>query len=205
MIKIKICGITNTHDAQAVKNAGADFMGFIFYKKSPCYVTPEVACEISKMLGNSIKKVGVFVNETPENICEIKKKCSLDFIQLHGDEDVAFCKNFDAQKIIKVIRVQEATPDISQYLKIGIKYFLFDTYAKTSYGGTGKIFDWSLLRELPCEAKIFLSGGINKENVLQAIKTIKPYCVDVSSGVEEIPGKKDSKKIEEIVRMVRDS
>ncbi|MBU0650964.1 phosphoribosylanthranilate isomerase [bacterium] len=204
MCKIKICGITNLEDALCVRDAGADYIGYIFYKNSPRYTDPELAGEINKKL-DCIIKVGVFVNEDPAEINKIKKQAGLDFIQLHGDEKLDICCGFALSNLIKVLRVKDNIKDFDKFLQSGLQYILLDTYNKETYGGTGESFNWDLACEITkkFKGKIFLSGGINIFNVKEAVKIVKPYAVDVSSGVEIEPGKKDHDKVREIVSVVK--
>ncbi len=199
--KIKICGITNINDALFAQECGADFLGFIFYKKSPRYILPLKAKEIIDKLDKKIKKVGVFVNESYEEILRIKKECGLDFVQLHGDEDLEFCEKFDLSIIIKAIRVKDEI-NLDKYIKL--KYILLDKFSASEYGGAGKTFDWQKAVDFCKKYKgnLFVSGGLNSSNVLDAIETLHPYAVDVSSGVEKEPGKKDCDKVREFVELV---
>jgi len=203
MVKVKICGITNLADAKAAVGAGCDALGFVFYKKSPRYISPEHASWIIRKLPGKIAKIGVFVNEKVEKIKTTAKLCSLDFIQLHGSESIDFCKKLKGLKIIKVFRVQNSINEnnISRYKVEG---YLFDTYLKSKAGGTGKSFNWKLLCGIKkTKTPVFLSGGINIKNVKQAVKAVKPRWVDVSSSVEKLPGKKDAKKVREFIKAAK--
>jgi len=203
MTLVKICGITNKNDALAALRAGADFIGFIFYNKSPRNITKKNAAKIIKELGKKqkkAKKVGVFVNENPKKVKEICDFCGLDFIQLSGNESPAYCetlKKLTKGKIIKVLRIKNKR-DINKANKHRAEYILFDTPSKSKFGGTGMTFDWGLLGGY--KKKYFLSGGLNPKNIGQAARALKPFAVDVCSGVEQRPGKKDNKKVKEFVK-----
>ncbi len=204
MTKVKICGITSAADALAAAAYGASALGFIFYKQSPRHVTVEDARGILTDMPPFIKKVGVFVNEDSKVVNEIADRTSLDLIQLSGDETPGYCKGLN-RPYIKTIRVsnRESLNGINEY---DTRYTLFDTHSKSNYGGTGKVFDWDLIRDLPLEKRyIILSGGLNPENVKSAVKRIKPYAVDVASGVERLPGKKDHEKMKDFIEAVKNA
>jgi phosphoribosylanthranilate isomerase len=202
--KVKICGITNYNDAKICIDAGADALGFVFYKNSKRYITPIKAKEIIKKIPPFISKVGVFVNENFENIIEIANLIKIDYIQLHGYETPEFCKKIsNYYPVIKAILIKDEN-DLKQF-KIYKKYvnFLLDTKTE-SFGGSGKSFNWNLI--LNYKEKIgnfILSGGLNKDNIVDAIKLLNPYAVDISSGVEKSAGKKDKRKVEEFISIVK--
>lgn len=204
MTKVKICGITNAADALAAAAYGASALGFVFYKRSLRCVTVEDACEILMGVPPFIKKVGVFVNEDRNIVNEIADRASLDLIQLSGDESPVYCKGLN-RPYIKAVRVKnrESLNEINEY---DTQYTLFDTYSKSNFGGTGKVFNWDLIQDLPFEKRyIILSGGLNPENVKNAIKQITPYAVDVATGVEKFPGKKDHEKMKNFIEAVRNA
>ncbi|GAB6078516.1 phosphoribosylanthranilate isomerase [Hydrogenobaculum acidophilum] len=190
MAKVKICGITNLEDALLAQELGADFLGFILYPKSKRYIELEDALKIKKHL--KIPTVAVIVNEPIEKVKELLNH--FDFVQLHGDEDCAFSIS---NRIIKVFRVKDALPNIEKCWDENI--LLFDTLSN-QYGGTGKSFDWNILK--PLKRDFFVSGGLNEEN-LENLKDIKPYAVDVASGVETKPGKKDPYKLENFIKRAK--
>lgn len=203
MFKVKICGITNLEDAMVSIEAGCDALGFVFYKKSPRYIRPEEAKEIIKQIPESIKKVGVFVNEKEQNIKCIAKDLKLNILQFHGDELPEFCRKFKNYKIIKALRIKDKD-SLKRLGRYSVWAFLFDAYQKNLFGGTGKNFDWKIIKDINLRPKnIFLSGGLSVKNVKEAINLIKPNWVDVSSSVEIRPGKKDHRKIKEFIRAVR--
>ena len=201
--KVKICGITRLIDAQAAVEAGADAVGFVFYRKSPRYIAPEQAAEISRELPRKVKKVGVFVNEDAGVIRVIAKECKLDMLQLHGDESPGFCRRLCGQKVIKAFRVKKDIP-FKKIVRYTNYAYLFDSFDNSAFGGTGKVFDWRLLRGIGKLKKIiFLSGGINGANLQSAIKVVCPDWIDVSSALELRPGVKSRSKIIRFMAKVR--
>ena len=201
-VKVKVCGTTRLKDALLAVECGADAIGFIFYKKSLRYVSAKTAKEICSKLPPFIHRVGVFVNETADTINRIAERCGLDAVQLHGDESPAFCKKIK-RRVIKVVRVKDVASlkEMSQYAVDG---FLLDTFKEDQWGGTGKVFDWELAARANKQGPVILAGGLNPRNVKAAIKKVQPYGVDVSSGVEQSPGKKDPKKVKAFIKAVRE-
>lgn len=200
-VKVKICGMTNLKDVKVAVDGGVDAVGFIFYKKSPRSVTMQAVREIVLELPPFVDSVGVFVNETAEQINKIADHCKLDRVQLHGDESPAFCKKI-RRRVIKVIRVK----DIQSLKKLSdypVSSFLLDTFSEDQYGGTGKVFDWNLAYPAKKYGPIILAGGLTPINVRQAIQRIQPYGVDVCSGVESQPGIKDHKKMKAFLKNVK--
>lgn len=203
MTKIKICGITNKIDAVAATELCVDSLGFVFYDKSKRYVTPPMAEDIINELPAGMAKVGVFVNETKENVIKIAEDTLLDTLQFHGDEPPEYCRSFSPKyKVIKAFRLKDKS-DLKKVNDYDTDYYLFDTYESGSAGGTGKRFDWSILKDFEILKPMILSGGLDPENVARAIKEVAPYGVDVSSGVESAPGKKDMKLLKRFVENVR--
>ena len=192
MIPTKICGITNLSDAQAAAVHGASAIGFIFYEKSSRAISIEDAKFISRHLSNDISKVGVFVNHDKAFIEKAIRSASLNIIQLHGDETPGFCKQFEVP-VLKALRIKDKA-SLSVMDQYNVAGFLLDTFSTKQYGGTGETFDWSLLNE-QIDTPIILSGGLNPDNVLDAIDSVNPAAIDVNSGVELSPGKKDHQKI----------
>lgn len=198
MTKIKICGLSRLEDIQAVNKARPDYIGFVF-AKSKRQVTMKQAAILKEVLDHEIQAVGVFVNEDLEVIKTVAEKNIIDIIQLHGDEDEAYItrlKEAVSLPIIKAMRIKEKT-DVKETTA---DFALFDTYEKNQYGGSGLCFNWELLDDYG--ADFFLAGGLNTINIEAAIKTVRPFCVDISSGVET-DGSKDQQKIIEIVEKLR--
>lgn len=199
--KVKICGITNYDDALAAMEMGADLIGFNFYPKSPRYVQPEDAARIVNRLPAFIDIVGVFVNSTLEETREIASRCQLDWIQLHGDENAEFCQwlAYDSPKTMKAIRVKDSN-DIQQADGFFTDAILFDAYDPSKYGGTGLTFNWNIIGHVG--RRIFLAGGINPDNAVAALE-LGVYGIDVCSGVEASPGKKDHRKVQQLFDNIR--
>lgn len=195
MVHAKICGITNREDALYAVNCGADALGFIFYEKSPRYVAPEKAAEIICDLPPFVTPVGVFVNAP--HIDATVKLAGLRAIQLHGDEPPEACLGHEVP-VIRTLRVGNEF-DALALRSYPVQTFLLDTARAGSYGGTGEIFDWAKAREAKNYGRIILSGGLNPDNVREAIEQVAPYAVDTSSGVEAEPGKKDHKKVRDFL------
>ncbi len=204
MVKVKICGLTNLEDASAAARLGADYLGFILYPKSPRYVPPERAAKILKELPPSVKKVAVVVNADTRFLKELLK-LGFDLLQLHGNESPEILKEIPPERVIKVFRVSAEAPPREELKRWGDVYaFLLDTYKKDTFGGTGETFNWEVAKTLVSEGwRIFLAGGLNPENVAEAVRCVKPFAVDVSSGVELSKGKKDLKKLEEFIKRAK--
>jgi phosphoribosylanthranilate isomerase len=204
-IKVKVCGITNAEDAQAAVEAGADALGFIFYENSPRYVVPAVASRIIAGLPPLITPVGVFVNENVAAVRSIMDTCGLAMAQLHGEENAFYCREL-SRPAMKAVRLKDrgSLLTLAEYQgRGGVRGFVLDTFSELSHGGTGQITDWDLAAEVAKQTRILLAGGLTPSNVMEAIRTVHPYGVDVSSGVESTPGKKDHAKIRAFVEAVR--
>ena len=200
-VKVKICSMTNLKDVKVAVDGGVDAVGFIFYKKSPRSVTMQAVRKIVLELPPFVDSVGVFVNETAEQINKIADRCNLDRVQLHGNESPTFCKKI-RRRVIKAIRVK----DIQSLKKLSdypVSSFLLDTFSEDQYGGTGRVFDWNLAYPAKKYGPIILAGGLTPNNVRQAIQRIQPYGVDVCSGVESQPGIKDHKKMQIFLKNVK--
>lgn len=197
--RVKICGLTNLEDARFASGALADFLGFIFYEKSPRYVEPPKAGAIINWIEGP-RTVGVFVNKPLDDVNMIARETGVDLIQLHGNESPDYCRLIE-KPIIKAFHVDadqspdELNKEIEPYVDL-IEYLLFDTRSKSKWGGTGQTFEWDILKEISVDIPIFLSGGLKRANVLQACERVRPFAVDLSSGVEKAPGIKDFDKIE---------
>ncbi|MDD2653944.1 MAG: phosphoribosylanthranilate isomerase [Candidatus Omnitrophica bacterium] len=207
-MQVKICGITNLEDALNAINLGADFLGFVFYKKSPRSISVSDAKKIIELLPKSVGKVGVFVDAPELTIKSAVKKCNLDYIQLHGDEDAAFCKKLSNKgkiKIIKAFRIKDAG-SLKQLADYEVDAYLLDAFDEKVRGGSGKNFNWGLLSKIKnLEFNIILSGGLNSKNVKKLIKRFKPYAVDVSSGVERTAGKKDYRLMRDFILSAKEA
>lgn len=199
--KVKICGITNYDDALAAMEMGADLIGFNFYPKSPRYIRPADAARIVNKLPAFIDIAGVFVNSTLEETREIASQCQLDWIQLHGDENAEFCQwlAYDSPKTMKAIRVKDSS-DIQQADSFFTDAILFDAYDPSKYGGTGLTFNWNIIGHVG--KRIFLAGGINPDNAVAAIE-LGVYGIDVCSGVEAAPGRKDHRRMQQLFDNIR--
>ena len=192
--RVKICGITSIEDALLAVKLGADAVGFVFYEPSPRNVSITLAKAIVEALPPFVSAVGLFVNETPAIIKNILKEVNLDILQFHGDESPQACEQFN-MPYYKAIRVKEDT-NLLQYAQLykSAKALLLDTYSEKSVGGTGLVFDWNLIPE-NISKPLILAGGLTAENVGLAIERVNPYAVDVSGGVEQSKGIKDTEKM----------
>jgi len=199
--KIKICGITNIEDAFFAVEAGVDALGFVFYKKSPRYVSPERVKQIISMLPPFVTTVGLFVNAGGEAIETTVLLSGINVIQLHGDETPEEC-DFASHPVIKAVRVKDAG-SLAGIERYPVSALLLDAWSDQQYGGTGESFDWQLARNLTGQLPLILAGGLNPDNVAEAIRVVDPYAVDVSSGVEKSPGLKDHDKIHKFIQQVR--
>ena len=201
VVKIKICGMTSIEDTLLAVEGGADAVGFIFYKKSPRYVSGKLVKSILSKLPPFIETVGVFVNESADRINRIVDSCKLDAVQLHGEESPAFCKLIH-RKVIKAVRVkgEDSFAHLSSYK---VSAFLLDTYLENQQGGTGQVFDWDLVNEGKKYGPVILAGGLNPANVTHAIQKAKPYGVDVCSGVEKFPGVKNPVKLKAFIKAAK--
>jgi phosphoribosylanthranilate isomerase len=201
-MKVKICGIINFGDARAAIEAGADLLGFNFYPKSPRYIAPEKAREIAAQIrsgGQGPLLVGVFVNSPLEEVRSILKIAQIDLAQLHGDEPVQVVEQLSGCgfKALRPTSETEAEIDAEWFAPYGplAPALLIDAYRKDQYGGTGHAADWSIATKLAQQYPILLAGGLTPENVAEAVKQVRPWGVDVASGVEVLPGKKDVEKM----------
>ncbi|MDP6685476.1 MAG: phosphoribosylanthranilate isomerase [Candidatus Omnitrophota bacterium] len=208
-IRVKFCGITSKEDAEKAVALGVDALGFIFFKDSPRYVTPDEAGEIIKDLPPFVDSVGIFVNEDIDFVEDCIEQCGLNVVQLHGDEDVDYCQSFASlkfvrgTKLIKAIRVKDES-SLRAIESCPADAILLDTYKSNFYGGTGKTFDTTLaLLAREYGRRLILAGGLNPSNVHDVILEAKPYAVDVSSGIEASPGKKNDELMEEFINEVR--
>lgn len=197
--QIKICGITTLEDARFASGALADYLGFIFYPESPRFVEPAKAGAIINWLSGP-QKAGVFVNQPLDDVNSIARQTGIDLVQLHGNESPEYCELVE-KPVIKVFHItedktaSELKSDIERYSEM-VDYYLFDTKTDGLWGGTGKTFDWNILKDITGKKPFFLSGGLSPDNIRQAIETVNPTAVDLSSSLEVSPGRKDFDKVE---------
>ncbi len=201
-----MCGTTRPEDALAAVHYGVDALGFIFYAKSPRFISTDKAALIIKKLPPLIDKVGVFVNASMKEVIATAG-AGLSCLQLHGNESVDYCREIRQQLpscgIIKAFRVSEESHvgDFTPYDEC-VDAFLLDTYVQGASGGTGRVFDWSIIERLQLQRPIFLAGGLTPENVLSAISEVQPFAVDINSGVESQPGVKDHARLKNLLKLV---
>jgi phosphoribosylanthranilate isomerase len=202
-VRLKVCGITSLEDALAAIDCGAEYLGFNFYPKSPRYIAPTAAREIIERLPDDVVSVGVFVNEPrPEDVGEILQASGAGMAQLHGDESPAYCSGVGAERVIKALRVGDDF-DARRVLDYPASAVLLDAFDAKLYGGTGKTANWAVAREAARLTKIFLAGGLSPENIVEAIRAVEPFAVDVNSGVERAPGRKDANKLHDLWQRMR--
>ena len=202
MTRVKICGITRAEDARVAADAGADAIGLVFYPPSPRYVTPEQAAEIVYGLPPFLVKVGLFVNHSPAEVAEVCNLVNLDLLQFHGDETASYCDR-TGKPYLKAVRMApgcSVTDSVAEYA--GAAGILLDSFNPDQYGGSGETFDW---QKIPADLALplILAGGLNCDNVVSAVEMVRPYAVDVSSGVETAPGVKSAAKIREFINLVK--
>jgi phosphoribosylanthranilate isomerase len=205
MVKIKICGITNVEDAKVAAAAGVDALGFVMYRKSPRFVEAAVVKSIVAGLPPFVLPVGVFVNEEPDRVRTLMDDCGLALAQLHGDETAPYCQDL-GRPVLKALRLKDrrtflALAEFSG--RANVRGFLIDAFSNQAYGGTGQTVDWGLAQEVAQSMPVVLAGGLTPVNVAEAIARVRPYGVDVSSGVELSPGKKDHEKVKAFIDAAR--
>jgi phosphoribosylanthranilate isomerase len=204
MVRVKICGITNSADALAAVEAGANLLGFNFYEKSPRYIAEIEAGKIRPQLPKKVEAVGIFVNAPPADVAALCKLLKLDAAQLHGDESPETVA--ELARSIPVYKAFRVEPDfrlqtLDEYPEVFA--FLFDAAHTGQYGGTGRTTDWDVARRAAIDRRIILAGGLKVENVAAAVRIVRPYGIDVASGVESKPGKKDHGRLREFIQEVR--
>ena len=201
MVRVKICGITTVEDALQAVEAGADAIGLVFHEQSPRHLLPVQAAAIVRALPPFVQAVGLFVNANIDFVNATADLCRLDLVQLHGDETPAYCALVE-RRVIKVFRVKDITSldPIRSYRVAG---YLLDAWSPAAYGGTGTTFNWEVAKSAKEHGPIVLAGGLTPDNVRQAVEHVDPYAVDVSSGVESAPGKKDHAKVREFIRRAK--
>jgi len=201
MVRVKICGITTVEDALVAVAAGADAIGLVFHEQSPRSVFPEQAQLIVRALPPFVQAVGLFVNVEVDVVNATADLCRLDIVQLHGDESPEFC-GLVARRVIKAFRVKDAT-SLDSMRNYRVAGYLLDAWSPKDYGGTGTTFNWEVAKIAEKFGPIILAGGLTPHNVRNAVKAVAPYGVDVSSGVESAPGKKDPEKVREFIRKAK--
>jgi phosphoribosylanthranilate isomerase len=201
VVQVKICGITNKKGALFASECGAAALGFIFYPASPRYIKPEDAQKIISALPDEVIKVGVFVNEKTEEIKKTVKYCNIDMIQLHGDESPEYCRQFPPSSIIKAVELKN-DDDLKNALSYDAAAILVDSRHAGLYGGTGEKANWELANALRNKKPLILSGGLNEKNIIEALRTVNPAAVDINSGVETSPGRKDHEKLSRIFNII---
>jgi phosphoribosylanthranilate isomerase len=204
MVKVKICGITNWSDARGAVEAGADFLGFNFYRESSRYIAPAAARRIVQRLPDKVSTVGVFVNEAEPEMIAIARQVGLDYVQLHGDETAEVVSRMRRSfRVIKAIRVRSSfrASLLTNFKRASS--ILLDGFDSRLYGGTGKSFNWKLAKSVGRKRQIFLAGGLTPENAAEAVFAARPFAIDVCSGVESRPGKKDAARMRALVAAVR--
>jgi phosphoribosylanthranilate isomerase len=206
-VKVKICGVTNLTDAELAISNGAWAIGMIFHPESPRACDPAAAVEIGAALKRRLEVVGVFVNAHLDEVVELAESASLSMLQLHGEEGPSYCQEAARRtglKVIKAARVKDAA-SVRGLLAFRTDFHMLDTYVPGRHGGTGERFDWSLATEHRRDIPLILSGGLTPENVAEAISIARPFAVDVASGIEASPGRKDPDKLALLFEMVRES
>ena len=204
MVHVKICGITSAADAQAAIAAGANLIGFNFYANSPRHISGELAADIRSKLPKRVKAIGIFVNWLPADVITLRSSVQLDAAQLHGDESPETVAAIaPVVPVIKAFRVEPEFPitALDEYSRAFA--FLFDAAHTGQYGGTGRTTDWDVARRAALKHRIILAGGLKVENVAAAVRIVRPYGIDVASGVESSPGKKDHDLLREFIKEVR--
>ena len=204
MTFIKICGITNLEDANAAVAAGADALGFNFYKPSPRYITPQAAREIIEQLPDHVLKVGVFVSEPMKSVRSVADESGVTALQLHGDETADYCRELARDYcVIKTLAVSDEFKG-HRAQEYQVDAIMLDTRDNSLRGGTGRSFDWSIAEQVnQFVPKLFLAGGLSTENIEEAIQTVRPYAVDACSALEDTPGKKNHERMEAFVKLAR--
>lgn len=199
-MQVKICGITNLEDALCAAENGASALGFIFYPQSPRCIDPQKAGEIIDRLPLHLVKVGVFVNEKEQTLREIFEGCRLDMLQFHGDESPEYCGKFPSRGVIKALELK-TDEDLNRVSDFDVAAILVDARHAGLYGGTGKTSNWEMAKMV--SKPLILSGGLNEDNVLAGLGKVMPAALDINSGVEKRPGKKDAGKIKRIMQKIK--
>jgi phosphoribosylanthranilate isomerase len=200
MVRLKVCGITSLNDARVAIDCGATYLGFNFYAKSPRYISPSDAWQIISQLPPDIISVGVFVNEPfPEDVIRLMNGSGCQYAQLHGDETAEYCDRVGHERVIRALRVSPDF-DVQSATAYPAAAVLLDAYDAKLYGGTGRTVNWQTAREVAESVQVFLAGGLSPDNIIEAVTTVRPFAVDVNSGVESAPGYKDADKLKQLRR-----
>lgn len=202
MVKVKICGITNVTDALMAASAGADAIGFNFFRASPRYVEPDSVVPIRMSLPPFLTTVGVFVDADVEEVRRVMEHCRLDYAQLHGVETPGKVARLKGLRLIKAIHLR-GEDDLKMVEKYPVEAYLLDAFVQGQFGGTGQTIDWDLARAAASRAKVILAGGLTAANVAFAVHAARPFAVDVASGVEEAPGEKSRRLVNAFVRAAK--
>jgi phosphoribosylanthranilate isomerase len=201
-VKVKICGITNLADGMAAAEAGADALGFVFYDQSPRNISVEAAAALIRQLPPLVMKVGLFVNAPEDVVVHAVRECGLNLLQFHGEESPDYCLQFGLMSM-KAFRIRDAA-SLQALLNYHTDAWLLDAYSPNKLGGTGETFNWDLALEARGWGRpIFLAGGLTAENVAEAVRRARPFAVDVSSGVETAPGRKDHAKVKAFIQAAK--
>ncbi|NQT23655.1 MAG: phosphoribosylanthranilate isomerase [Candidatus Omnitrophica bacterium] len=204
MAKVKICGLTNIKDAEKAEGLGADYLGFIFFDNSPRFIPPDEIKRIIESLHGQSKKVGLFLDQDINFVRSQAGTCKLDVVQLHGTESPGYVGELKKDfTVIKTFRLKEGFDFNVLRSYEAADFYLFDTFVKGVAGGTGIPFDWGLLEGKSFDKPMFLAGGLNPDNVRHAIDRVRPFVVDVASGVEKMPGKKDHILLEKFIKIAK--
>lgn len=201
MVRVKICGITNLEDALASVDAGADALGFVFHEKSPRHITTDRAAGIIAALPPFVQTVGLFVNQDSGFVNETIAQCGFDIVQLHGDESPDDCAAVN-RRVIKAFRIKDIT-SLDPINNYRVSAYLLDAFSPKAYGGTGLTFNWDVAAIAKKFGPVILAGGLTPDNVREAVEKVRPYGIDVSSGVESSPGRKDAAMIREFIRRAK--
>jgi len=201
-VLVKICGLTNVEDARVALECGANFLGFVMVKKSPRYVTVEQVKKIIDELPSHSLKVGVFQNARVNDIEAMMRECNLDIAQLHGRESVDTIRRLGPERVWKTVTLEKEA-DVKKAGKYPASALLVDTAVGELTGGTGQVGNWQLAANLASQRRIVLAGGLTPRNIAKAIREVRPHAVDVSSGVEKTPGKKDPERVKKFIEIVQ--
>lgn len=202
MVKVKICGVTNARDALWATRCGADALGFNFVPGTPRCCEPERVSAIAMELPPFVSAVGIFANSRPDRVREIAELCHLDYVQLHGHESPSDCQRLKDLHVIKAFRVREEK-DLQELQRYDVEAYLLDAHVEGILGGTGTSFEWEIARGARRHGHVILAGGLDPDNIARAVRSARPYAVDVASGVEEEPRSKDRYLVRDFIRSAK--